>query len=174
MHAPRQQRFAPEVLFWSSMKSSVGVLNLAAGTRGLRLIEFEGREFPPRNINAEWKQSASELQDVIAQLEQYFARERREFSFSLDLRGTPFQLRCWNELLRIPYGQTCSYGELARAVECTKGFRAVGQANHRNPIPIVVPCHRVLAFDGTLGGYGGGLAMKKSLLALEGAAFREH
>jgi methylated-DNA-[protein]-cysteine S-methyltransferase len=108
----------------------------------------------------------------VQQLQEYFAGERREFSFPLDLRGTDFQLACWRALLAIPYGETRSYGDIARAVGKPQGFRAVGMANNRNPLAIVVPCHRVIASDGTLCGYGGGLEVKRKLLELEGALTR--
>ena len=101
------------------------------------------------------------------QLEEYFAGERKEFDVPMELDGTPFQREVWTELTRIPYGETISYGELARRVGRPNGPRAVGQANGRNPIPIVVPCHRVLASNG-IGGYGGGLKVKRALLAVEG------
>src|SRR5205823_10813698 len=101
-----------------------------------------------------------------------FAAERRDFTFRLDLRGTDFQVKCWRALLDIPYGETRSYAAIARAVGQPKGFRAVGLANNRNPIAIVVPCHRVIASDGTLCGYGGGLEIKRNLLDLEQAQMR--
>jgi methylated-DNA-[protein]-cysteine S-methyltransferase len=107
------------------------------------------------------------LKEAAAQLEEYFAGERREFDVPMELDGTPFQKEVWAELSRIPYGETISYGELARRVGRPNGPRAVGQANGRNPIPIIVPCHRVLASNG-IGGYGGGLALKRALLAVEG------
>jgi O-6-methylguanine DNA methyltransferase len=106
-------------------------------------------------------------------VEQYFAGERREFDLPLDLRGTAFRKSCWEQLLCIPYGETRTYGEIARAVGSPNGFRAVGQANHYNPIAIIVPCHRVLAGGKYLGGYGGGLPVKAFLLRLEGATFYE-
>jgi methylated-DNA-[protein]-cysteine S-methyltransferase len=105
----------------------------------------------------------------VRELDEYFAGQRRQFSFPLDLRGTNFQLACWNALRDIPYGETRSYAAIARTVGNPHGFRAVGMANHRNPVAIVVPCHRVLASDGTLCGYGGGLEVKRKLLELEGA-----
>ena len=108
-----------------------------------------------------------------SEVEQYFARRRREFSVDLDLRGTEFQRRCWQALLEIPYGETRTYADIARAVGQPRGFRAVGMANHDNPVAIVVPCHRVIASDGTLGGYGGGLPGKRWLLELEGVKFEE-
>jgi len=162
-----------ETLFWRTMQSPIGGLHIAASNQGLRFIEFGGREFPPRNLRTNWDESEAATRPFVAQLNEYFAGRRHEFTFPLDLRGTPFQIRCWRALLRIPYGETRSYAQLARTVECAKGIRAVGQANHRNPIPIVVPCHRVLASDGTLGGYGGGLEVKRKLLRLEGARFIE-
>jgi methylated-DNA-[protein]-cysteine S-methyltransferase len=107
------------------------------------------------------------LKDTATQLEEYFAGERTEFDIPMELDGTEFQRQVWRELSRIPYAETISYGELARRVGRPKGPRAVGQANGRNPIPIIVPCHRVLASNG-IGGYGGGLPMKRTLLAVEG------
>jgi methylated-DNA-[protein]-cysteine S-methyltransferase len=107
------------------------------------------------------------LKETATQLEEYFAGERTEFDLRMELDGTPFQKEVWAELARIPYGETISYGELARRVGRPRGPRAVGQANGRNPIAIIVPCHRVLASNG-IGGYGGGLPCKRSLLALEG------
>jgi methylated-DNA-[protein]-cysteine S-methyltransferase len=109
------------------------------------------------------------VKDTVTQLEEYFAGERTEFDIPMELDGTAFQKEVWAELCRIPYGTTISYGELARRVGRPKGPRAVGQANGRNPIPIIVPCHRVLASNG-IGGYGGGLPMKRTLLAVEGVA----
>jgi methylated-DNA-[protein]-cysteine S-methyltransferase len=107
------------------------------------------------------------IKETVTQLEEYFARERTEFDVPMELDGTEFQKEVWAELARIPYGETISYGELARRVGRPKGPRAVGQANGKNPIPIIVPCHRVLAGNG-IGGYGGGLPMKRALLAVEG------
>jgi len=159
----------------------MGPLFLAASTRGLVALEFDAR-LPgqqsirpnPRHLREEkkaitWQESEGEMLPYVRELEQYFAGQRREFSFPLDLRGTNFQLACWNALLDIPYGETRSYAAIARAVGNPQGFRAVGMANHRNPLAIVVPCHRVIASDGTLCGYGGGLEVKRKLLELEGA-----
>ncbi len=107
------------------------------------------------------------LQRTVSQLEEYFAGERTEFDIPMAFDGTDFQRQVWTELCRIPYGETISYGELAHRVGRPKGPRAVGQANGKNPIPIIVPCHRVVASSG-IGGYGGGLPMKRALLAVEG------
>jgi methylated-DNA-[protein]-cysteine S-methyltransferase len=107
------------------------------------------------------------IKETATQLEEYFAGERTDFDVTMELDGTAFQRSVWRELTRIPYGTTISYKELARRVGRPNGPRAVGQANGRNPIPIIVPCHRVVASDG-IGGYGGGLPMKRALLAVEG------
>jgi methylated-DNA-[protein]-cysteine S-methyltransferase len=117
-----------------------------------------------------FEESAIAMQHYVRELEEYFAGQRRAFSFPLDLRGTDFQRACWQALLQIPYGETRSYADIARAVGRPQGFRAVGMANNRNPVAIVVPCHRVIASDGTLCGYGGGLDIKRKLLELEGAS----
>jgi len=109
------------------------------------------------------------LKEAASQLEEYFAGDRTEFDVPMELDGTAFQREVWTELTRIPYGKTISYGELARRVGRPNGPRAVGQANGRNPIPIIVPCHRVLASNG-IGGYGGGLTVKRALLELEGVS----
>jgi methylated-DNA-[protein]-cysteine S-methyltransferase len=107
------------------------------------------------------------LKETASQLDEYFAGERTDFDVPMELDGTDFQREVWSELTRIPYGETISYGELARRVGRPSAPRAVGQANGRNPIPVIVPCHRVLASNG-IGGYGGGLKVKRQLLAVEG------
>lgn len=106
---------------------------------------------------------------VARELAEYFAGRRREFTLALDPPGTPFQREVWGELARIPYGATLSYGELARRIGRPAASRAVGAANGANPIPVILPCHRVIGSDGSLTGYGGGLPIKRALLALEGA-----
>jgi len=170
-----------ETLFTAQTESAVGPLFLAASENGLMALEFDAR-LPgqqtirpnPRNLRDErrgfqFEDSAGKMRRYVKELEEYFAGRRREFSFPLDLRGTDFQVACWRALLAIPYGETRSYADIARAVGKPSAFRAVGMANNRNPIAIVVPCHRVIASDGTLCGYGGGLAVKRRLLELEGA-----
>lgn len=109
------------------------------------------------------------LKETASQLDEYFAGERTDFDVPMELDGTAFQREVWTELTRIPYGETISYGELARRVGRPSAPRAVGQANGRNPIPVIVPCHRVLASNG-IGGYGGGLKVKRALLAVEGVS----
>ena len=113
------------------------------------------------------------LEEGRQQLLEYLSGTRREFDLPLAPPGTPFQQKVWAALRDIPYGQTRSYRDIALAVDCPRGFRAVGMANHNNPIPIFIPCHRVVGADGSLTGYAGGLELKKALLALEGALPRK-
>jgi methylated-DNA-[protein]-cysteine S-methyltransferase len=114
-----------------------------------------------------WRKAREPFSNAIEQLDQYFAGERTEFELELDLRGTQFQKDVWNALLTIPYGETRSYGEIARQIGRPDRARAVGAANGSNPVSIIVPCHRVIGSDGSLTGYGGGLPRKRFLLELE-------
>jgi O-6-methylguanine DNA methyltransferase len=109
--------------------------------------------------------------DALEELDCYFRGQLKEFKCDLDLKGTSFQKRVWEALREIPYGQTRSYGEIAKTIGNPKAVRAVGSANGANPVPIIVPCHRVIQFDGSLGGFGGGLDLKKNLLEREGRHF---
>jgi methylated-DNA-[protein]-cysteine S-methyltransferase len=109
------------------------------------------------------------LFNIFNQLDEYFKHKRKKFDIPLDFDGTPFQMKVWNELLKIPYGKTTSYGKLSQKLGDPKLIRAVGRANGANPIPIIIPCHRVINSNGNLGGYTGGLKMKEILLELEGA-----
>src|ERR1700687_1405506 len=155
-----------EMLDYSTWPSPVGPLTLVSSARGLVALEFgAARVKDPRHTGL--VQSDEKLAPYRRELEKYFAGKLRDFTVPLDLRGTDFQMRCWHALLKIPYGETRTYADQARAVGRPKAFRAVGSANHDNPIAIIVPCHRVIASDGTLGGYGGGLALKQQLLDLE-------
>jgi len=170
-----------ETLYCTNLDSAIGPLFLAASSQGLVALEFDAR-LPgqqsirpnPRDLREEkngfkFEQSSRAMQPYLIELEEYLAGKRREFTFPLDLRGTDFQLACWRALLAIPYGETRTYAAIARAVGKPTAFRAVGMANNRNPVAIIVPCHRVIASDGTLCGYGGGLDVKRKLLELEGA-----
>jgi methylated-DNA-[protein]-cysteine S-methyltransferase len=151
---------------YTYMESPVGRLLLAGDEEGIRLISFlEGKR--PTKPQPGWRYHTEPLQRAVGQLSDYFAGHRRRFDLPLQLRGTPFQLAVWQALQDIPYGQTISYGELARRVGNPNGSRAVGLANGSNPIAIVVPCHRVIGSNGKLTGYGGGLENKETLLALE-------
>ncbi|WP_438444957.1 methylated-DNA--[protein]-cysteine S-methyltransferase [Gorillibacterium sp. sgz5001074] len=120
---------------------------------------------------AELVQDDEALLPAVRELEEYLEGERRQFGLPLDLRGTPFQLRIWEELRRIPYGSTRSYAELAAAVGRPAAVRAAGAANGANPVPLLVPCHRVIGKNGSLTGFRGGLAVKETLLRLEGVPF---
>ncbi len=151
---------------YTRIDSPVGPLLLAADETGLCLISFQhGRH--AEKPHAGWKEEASPLTEVMRQLRAYFAGELTEFDVRLAPRGTEFQLNVWQHLCKIPYGETISYGELARRVGNPRASRAVGLANGSNPIPIIIPCHRVIGSKGNLTGYGGGLLIKEKLLALE-------
>ncbi len=155
-----------ERLYYDTVPSPVGPLTIVVGDKGVVRVEF-GDALPRFHSAVELHRSAERVQTCREQLREYFAGERSEFALPLDLRGTEFQLSCWRALLNIPYGETRSYGEVARAIGQPQAFRAVGMANHDNPIAIIVPCHRVLGADGSLTGYGGGMETKQALLALE-------
>ena len=157
-----------ETLFFYRTCSPVGPLFLAASEKGLVRLEFEER-VQKLNARIQLQESKNHLAPYLAELEEYFAGYRRSFSMAVDLRGTPFQLACWQALLAIPYGEIRTYADIARTIGHPKAFRAVGMANNRNPIAIVVPCHRVIATGGSLCGYGGGLDIKRQLLDLEQA-----
>jgi methylated-DNA-[protein]-cysteine S-methyltransferase len=167
--------------------SPVGPLTLAADDHDrLCQIAFDLRS-PSSDVEPESSRSSRELceterrgargcdhesgviAEAMRQLDEYFAGRRREFELDLAPQGTPFQLAVWDALRTIPYGATASYGDIARSVDRPNAVRAVGQANGRNPLAIVVPCHRVVGSDRSLTGYGGGIERKRFLLALEGA-----
>ena len=155
-------------MYYAWTESPVGRL-LLAGTGALSLIAFSrgANNIAPK---ADWKPSdAPFLRDATAQLDAYFRGERREFDLDLKPTGTAFQLAVLNALATIPYGETRSYGEIASQIGRPKAVRAVGAANGRNPLPIVIPCHRVIGADGSLTGFGGGLETKRYLLDLEGS-----
>ena len=150
-------------LFYSLLPHPTGTLALIAGEEGLKQIRFDAT-FPIGGLR---RDDHPILRETARQLEAYFARSLREFDLPLILKGTPFQIRVWRALEQIPYGQTRSYAEQARAIGAPDAVRAVGAANGRNPIPIVVPCHRVIGSNGQLTGFGGGLPLKRWLLDLE-------
>lgn len=142
-------------------RSPIGVIEIAGTDQGLAALNFVRRgprgEFRP----------ALELEQALAQIDEYFCGKRKKFTLALSLEGTEFQKKAWQQLLRIPYGKTATYAEVAAAIGRPEAVRAVGQANHRNPISIIIPCHRVIGSDGRLVGYGGGLWRKEWLLAHE-------
>jgi methylated-DNA-[protein]-cysteine S-methyltransferase len=152
-------------------ETPLGPLRLCFTDRGLAALEFSGDGSVSRLADDMLPNHLLPLIEAVRrELSVYFAGVPTDFaSLTLDPRGTPFQLRVWQELRRIPWGQTISYGELARRVGNPKASRAVGQANAVNPIPLIIPCHRVIAADGGLGGYSSGLDRKRWLLRHEGA-----
>jgi methylated-DNA-[protein]-cysteine S-methyltransferase len=161
LHSAR--RAATAYCYWDLVESPLPSLIVAVDADG-RLLEIRFDRRRP-----EGRRDAKRCKDAALQLGEYFAGKRREFELTLAPVGTEFQLRVWNALRTIPYGAVRNYGDIARAVGQPGAARAVGQANGCNPLPIVIPCHRVIASDGTIGGYSGGLAIKHRLLALEGA-----
>lgn len=149
--------------------SPVGPLFVAASDDGLRAIEFRANRHPVKR-DGDWQPGDNAvLRLARKQLGEYFAGKRRTFDLPLSPRGTEFQRSVWTTLATIPYGETVSYAQLAARVGKPSAMRAVGAANGRNPLPIVLPCHRVIGADGSLTGFGGGLPTKQYLLKLEGA-----
>ena len=156
---------------FTEMDSPIGQLRLCGTGRGLTGLFMEmHRHGPEANDQREWRRDDGLFEDARAQLSDYFAGLRKTFELAVDrdsLGGTPFQRRVWSELEKIPYGVTISYGELASRIGNLHAVRAVGLANGRNPLSIIVPCHRVIGANGTLTGYGGGLERKRWLLDFE-------
>jgi methylated-DNA-[protein]-cysteine S-methyltransferase len=151
---------------YTYLDSPVGPLLLAGDADGLTLISFPtgSREQKPK---PGWREDARPFAAAIRELGEYFAGKRRVFTVKLKPAGTSFQLAVWQALRAIPYGETISYGELARRIGRPSASRAVGAANGANPLPIIVPCHRVIGANGTLTGFGGGIETKRYLLGLE-------
>jgi methylated-DNA-[protein]-cysteine S-methyltransferase len=153
-------------VYYTTMASPIGELLLVGDGESLcGLYMQEGRR--PKRIAAEWRESAAPFAHVKTQLEEYFAGERTTFDIPLVPEGAPFEREVWHALEGIPFGETVSYGEIARRVGQPGAARAVGTANGRNPIAVIVPCHRVIGADGSLTGFGGGLERKRLLLELE-------
>jgi methylated-DNA-[protein]-cysteine S-methyltransferase len=146
----------------------IGRLLLVAGERGLVRIAFDGR-WSYAELGPGWREGSSLLDRAAAQISRYFAGTLRHFDLPCAAPGTPFQHAVWQALVAIPYGAVTSYAAIAAAIGKPAAIRAVGAANGRNPLPIVVPCHRVIGTDGSLTGFGGGLELKRRLLAHEGA-----
>jgi methylated-DNA-[protein]-cysteine S-methyltransferase len=148
-----------------TMNSPVGPLTLAGKDSRLMHLRMVDQTYEPSH--AGWERDDTAFPDAVGQLEAYFAGERRDFDLELELVGRSFQRRVWKALLTIPYGETRSYGQIAEQIGSPGSSRAVGLANGRNPIGIIVPCHRVIGANGSLTGYGGGLDRKRALLELE-------
>jgi methylated-DNA-[protein]-cysteine S-methyltransferase len=154
-------------MYFCTMENTpVGALRLVGDERGLNTVWFlrgRKRETPQED----WKEDPAFFMEVIRQLQEYFAGTLHEFEIPLFMDGTDFQKCVWKNLQKIPYGETITYGELAKRIGDSKAVRAVGAANGQNPLPIIVPCHRVIGSDGSLTGFGGGLENKRRLLDLE-------
>jgi methylated-DNA-[protein]-cysteine S-methyltransferase len=149
------------------LKSKIGPLYLVASSEGLQGVFWKKQ---PVTMAKSLDRPSGEVQilaEASQQIEEYLAGKRFEFDLPINANGTSFQKQVWNELLRIPYGKTFSYQEIAKKINHKKAARAVGAANGKNPLSIIVPCHRVIASDGSLGGYAGGLKIKSKLLGLE-------
>jgi methylated-DNA-[protein]-cysteine S-methyltransferase len=157
-----------QVMYHHSIDSPIGKLLLIGTEDALYGVHFQSGPRPMKPAK-EWVASEKPFKEVIRQLKAYFAGKLTEFDLPLSPHGTEFQLKVWETLRTIPYGETWSYGELARRIRKPAASRAVGAANGQNPIPVIVPCHRVIGADGSLTGFGGGLPIKQKLLALEGA-----
>lgn len=164
-------------IVWSHMESPVGLITLVANKRGLIYLDFHKQNDPVlaakiwlnhwfRQYSLEKSEQA--LLPFIKQLDEYFQKKRRVFEIPVDLYGTPFQKRVWRQLQSIPYGEVRTYKEIASEIGSPKAVRAVGGANNKNPLSIIIPCHRVIGSNGSLVGYGGGLHIKEYLLTLEG------
>jgi methylated-DNA-[protein]-cysteine S-methyltransferase len=146
---------------YAIMDSPLGSLTLASSVQGLASVQF-GLNMPADGVIDD-----AANREAIEQLQEYFEGKRTHFDLPLDAHGTPFQVSVWNELLKIPYGSTRSYIDIARSLGKPGAARAVGMANHENPIAVVIPCHRVVGSDGSLTGYAGGLRIKQQLLVIE-------
>jgi len=153
-------------VYYTWFDSPLGSLLLAGSSAGLKLVSF-GAGKRARRADPAWQVDNTVFLEVVDQLRSYFAGELKNFELALVLEGTDFQKKVWTALQKIPYGETISYKELAESVGSRKAVRAVGAANGANPIPIIIPCHRVIGNDGSLTGFGGGLPLKKQLLELE-------
>lgn len=157
-------------LVYKDISSPVGYIRLIASDMGLAAVLWEGEDYTRTKLPTPERQDKHPvLLQTAMQLEAYFDRKRTDFTVPLDFRGTDFQVRVWEALLRIPYGVTKTYGDLARLLGDTKAVRAVGGALNKNPVSIIVPCHRVVGVSGKLVGFAGGLHNKSILLELEQA-----
>lgn len=163
---PRREKDALGTECYALMDSPLGPLLLGSNGEALTLINFQESDgaMTPRPA---WRKARSPFSEAVRQLKAYFAGELKRFDLPLAPRGTDFQLKVWEALRRIPYGETRTYGHLARQMGMPTGSRAVGAANGRNPLPVVVPCHRIIGSDGSLTGFYGGLRLKHALLGLE-------
>lgn len=155
----------------TTVDTPIGALTVIAGPAGLRYVLFPEETLPPGAVDDDrTAEGVAVAQAAVTQLKEYFAGSRTDFDLPLDIPGSPFQQKAWRALATIPYGETISYADQAERIGHPRATRAVGSANGRNPVPIVLPCHRVVASGGGLGGYGGGLDLKQRLLDHERSA----
>jgi methylated-DNA-[protein]-cysteine S-methyltransferase len=166
-HRYRDEAMAENATYCTRYQSPVGELILAGDEGRLEALLLPEHHGAPPVVPTDWIPQADVFKEAAAQLDAYFAGELTEFDLPLAPSGTPFQMRVWNELLAIPYGVTATYGQIAARIGQPTAMRAVGLANGRNPLAIVIPCHRVIGAGGSLTGYGGGLDRKRWLLDLE-------
>ncbi len=164
-------RFIPPnvdaTVIYTKMKSPIGELTLVGDGEVLTNLSMEEHDDTAPKIGDNWKHDRRAFKDARKQLTEYFSGKRTDFTMPLAPSGTEFRMRVWEALCRIPYGETATYGEIATEIGNPAASRAVGMANHYNPIAIIIPCHRVIGSDGSLTGYGGGLGRKSLLLDLE-------
>ena len=157
-----------DVLIFSrrTYKAPFGVLTVVGSDLGIRFVMFSNDAHPKplEKLHISDTEIHESVNNAVTQLEEYFSGSRHDFELSLDLQGTEFQVAAWNALAEIPYGRTASYGQQAASIGRPKAVRAIGGANGRNPVAIVLPCHRIVGADGSLTGFGGGIAVKKWLL----------
>lgn len=151
-------------MIYKKIESPIGILTIFSSGKGICRIDFENEN--PRLEDCE-AGSDLHIEECVHQVDLYFKKELKEFNLKLDINGTEFQKAVWNELLKIPYGELNTYGQIAKDIGKPNASRAVGQALNKNPIPIVIPCHRVIGADGSLTGFGGGLRIKEFLLEHE-------
>lgn len=154
------------------MKTQIGLLYLTASLEGLTGISFSRRDIPTRTRLDVSKSAQKILRDTFRQLKEYFGGKRQIFDLALYFEATAFEKKVWQALSEIPFGQTASYGDIAKKIRNPNAVRSVGSANGKNPFCIVIPCHRVISSDGTLGGYSGGLKFKRELLKHEGVQLK--
>lgn len=171
MKTTRPAAPSPNPMLYSFYESPVGRLLLAGDGESLRRIVFPSEKWPGE-LDTDWRRTDPAFTDVIEQLDAYFAGGLTRFNLSLHPAGTAFQQQVYAALLEIPFGETTTYGAIAKKIGRPKAVRAVGAANGSNPLPVVIPCHRVIGADGSLTGFGGGLEIKRYLLDLEGGQRR--
>lgn len=161
-------------LYYTSFKLYDISFKIFATKKGVNSIHLNDKKISPKSTKAITLQPDDPyLFNIFNQLEEYFERSRKQFDIPLDINGTDFQLRVWQELAKIPYGKVLSYKDIACRVGGENFVRAVGRANGRNPVPIIIPCHRVIETNGRIGGYSGGISIKEKLLELEGSISME-